>query len=170
MTTLINDITFKNAELNDLAYIIKVYNQTIPSRMVTADTTPVTIANRLEWFYAHNQTNRPLWLIAYQDQPCGWVSLSSFYGRPAYDNTVEISLYIEQEFRARKIGQYTVAELEKYAKKQGIETILGYIFAHNQPSLALFTKMNYQKWGFLPAVAELDHIKRDLIIMGKPIN
>lgn len=36
-------ITFKNATLEDLPTIIEIYNSTVPGRMVTADTEPVTI-------------------------------------------------------------------------------------------------------------------------------
>lgn len=165
----VTHITFRDAQHADLAFIVDVYNQTIPSRMVTADTEPVTPESRQAWFYAHNPKTRPLWLIYYKQQPCGWVSLSTFYGRPAYDKTVEMSLYIHQDFRGKKIGEYTVQSIEKFAKQNGLEAILCYIFGHNQPSLGLFNKMGYQKWGLLPNVARLDNIQRDLVILGKTI-
>lgn len=163
-------ITFDNAELSDLPFIVEVYNQTISSKMVTADTSPISIDSRIEWFNAHNPQTRPLWIIKYYNQKCGWVSLSNFYGRPAYDKTVEISLYIHQDFRHKKIGQFTVLSLEDYAKNNGIETILSFVFGHNLPSLSLFKKMGYQEWGFLPGIALLDNIKRDLMIMGKTLS
>jgi Sortase and related acyltransferases len=169
MTEFNNDITFKNAELNDLPYIVDIYNQTIPGRMITADTSPVTVADRIAWFEEHNTTNRPLWLIQYKNKPCGWVSLSTFYGRPAFNKTVEVSLYIEEQYRGKKIGQYTMQTLEKYAQEIGICNIFCFIFGHNQPSLALFNKLGYQKWGLLPGIAELDEIKRDLVILGKQL-
>lgn len=167
ITDMTPEITFTNAQISDLAFIVNVYNQTIPSRMVTADTNPITVDSKMAWFAAHNPQTRPLWLISYQGKACGWVSLSTFYGRPAYDSTVEISLYLHQDYRGKKIGQHTVKHLETFAKKNGIEAILCYIFGHNQPSLYLFEKMGYQKWGHLPNIAKLDDIKRDLIILGK---
>lgn len=169
MNSIASNITFSNAKLIDLSFIVSVYNQTIASRMVTADTSPVSIESRLDWFHAHKTDKRPLWLIKYQNQSCGWVSLSSFYGRPAYDKTVEISLYIDSAYRGKKIGQYTVNIIEGHAINNGIETILCYIFSHNKPSLSLFTKLNYQQWGYLPQVAELDNIQRDLTILGKKL-
>lgn len=170
MNDTATDVTFVDAKLNDLTFIIDVYNQTIASRMVTADVLPITVESRLEWFGAHNATSRPLWLIKYQSQPCGWISLSTFYGRSAYNKTVEISVYIHQDFRNKKIAQRAVIAIEQFARNHDIETILSYIFAHNQPSLSLFEKLGYYKWGHLPNVAELDNIKRDLVILGKPIN
>ena len=160
-------ITYVNATLDDLPFIVEVYNSTIASRQVTADLQPVSVESRIAWFEQHNSQKRPLWLIKYQNQPCGWVSLSSFYGRPAYDKTVEISLYIHQDFRGKKIGQTAVREIESFAKQVGIDAILSYVFGHNIPSIKLFEKMQYQQWALLPKIAELDGVKRDLVILGK---
>ncbi|WP_085246580.1 GNAT family N-acetyltransferase [Gilliamella mensalis] len=163
-------ITYHDATLEDLPFIVDVYNSTIAGRQVTADTEPVSVESRLEWFYQHNPQNRPLWLIKYQDQPCGWISLSSFYGRPAFYKTVEISLYLHQDFRGKKIGQFVVDKIEQFAKQVGIEAIFSYVFRHNLPSVNLFKKMQYQQWGLLPKIAELDNIQRDLMIWGKRLD
>ncbi|MCO6539319.1 MAG: N-acetyltransferase [Gilliamella sp.] len=163
-------ITYHDATLEDLPFIVDVYNSTIAGRQVTADTVPVSVESRLEWFYQHNPNNRPLWLIKYQDKPCGWISLSSFYGRPAFYKTVEISLYLHQDFRGKKIGQFMVDKIEQFAKQAGIEAIFSYVFRHNLPSVNLFKKMQYQQWGLLPKIAELDNVQRDLVILGKRLD
>ncbi len=160
-------ITYVDATLDDLPFIVDVYNSTIASRQITADLQPVSVESRFAWFEQHNPQKRPLWLIKYDNQPCGWVSLSSFYGRPAFDKTVEISLYLHQDFRGKKIGQTAVQEIESFAKQAGIDAILSYVFGHNIPSIKLFEKMQYQQWALLPKIAELDGVKRDLVILGK---
>ena len=160
-------ITYVDATLDDLPFIVDVYNSTIASRQITADLQPVSVESRFAWFEQHNPQKRPLWLIKYDNQPCGWVSLSSFYGRPAFDKTVEISLYLHQDFRGKKIGQTVVQEIESFAKQAGIDAILSYVFGHNIPSIKLFEKMQYQQWALLPKIAELDGVKRDLVILGK---
>ncbi|OCG37907.1 MULTISPECIES: GNAT family N-acetyltransferase [unclassified Gilliamella] len=163
-------ITYHDATLEDLSFIVDVYNSTIAGRQVTADTVSVSVESRLEWFYQHNPNNRPIWLIKYQDRPCGWISLSSFYGRPAFYKTVEISLYLHQDFRGKKIGQFMVDKIEQFAKQAGIEAIFCYVFRHNLPSVNLFKKMQYQQWGLLPKIAELDNVQRDLVILGKRLD
>ncbi|OCG79349.1 GNAT family N-acetyltransferase [Gilliamella sp. Occ4-3] len=163
-------ITYHDATLEDLSFIVDVYNSTIAGHQVTADTVPVSVESRLDWFYQHNPKNRPLWLIKYQDRPCGWISLSSFYGRPAFYKTVEISLYLHQDFRGKKIGQFMVDKIEQFAKQAGIEAIFSYVFRHNLPSVNLFKKMQYQQWGLLPKIAELDNVQRDLVILGKRLD
>jgi phosphinothricin acetyltransferase len=49
----------------------------------------------------------------------------------------------------------------------GIKTLLGFIFADNSPSLRLFEKFGFQRWGYLPAVAEFESLERDLVIVGR---
>jgi L-amino acid N-acyltransferase YncA len=45
--------------------------------------------------------------------------------------------------------------------------LLGFVFAHNEPSLKLLKKFGFSEWGYLPQVANLDGIERDLVILGK---
>jgi phosphinothricin acetyltransferase len=49
----------------------------------------------------------------------------------------------------------------------GINTLLGYIFSHNEPSLQLFLKSGFEEWAHLPNIARLDGIERSLKILGK---
>lgn len=163
------DITFRDASLEDLSIIIDIYNSTIPSRMVTADTEPVTIKDRLDWFHAHNPEKRPLWIVEYDSKICGWVSLQSFYGRPAYNATAEISIYLHEHFRGKGLGKKILKKVMMECPKLEIETLLGFIFGHNKSSLRLFQSVGFEKWAHLPEVANLDGIKRDLLILGKKI-
>ena len=54
---------FRNANSSDLPLIVEIYNSTIASRLVTADTEPVSVESRINWFEAHNADTRPLWII-----------------------------------------------------------------------------------------------------------
>lgn len=44
----------------DLPAIVDIYNATIPSRLVTADLEPVSVASRERWFADHQRRTRPL--------------------------------------------------------------------------------------------------------------
>ena|SRR6478736_8246644 len=160
----------RNATLDDLDLIVSIYNSTIPTRMVTADTTEVTVASRLNWFHEHSADKRPLWVMEDDNKIIGWVSFQSFYGRPAYDNTAEISIYLETSVRGKGLGK----EVLKYAMERcgqfKIKTVLGFIFAHNEPSLRLFKSFGFEQWAMLPNIAVLDGVERSLTIVGKRIN
>lgn len=163
-------LTYRDAVQADLATIVAIYNATIASRMVTADTEPVSVESRQQWFNEHNGDRRPLWMIEDETKAVvGWVSFQSFYGRPAYNATVEISIYLDPAQRGKGMGkailQYCITE----APKLGIKTLLGFIFAHNEPSLKLFRQAGFQDWANLPNIALLDNQEQGLKILGKRI-
>ncbi len=162
-----HQLKFRNAEQQDLPYIVEIYNSTIASRMVTADTEPVSVASRQKWFDEHNASKRPLWMVEDQNnQLLGWVSFQSFYGRPAYDATVEISIYLDEQQRGRGLGKQILQHCMDKAPGLGVHTLLGFIFAHNLASIALFEKMGVEEWANLPNIATLDQEERSLKILG----
>jgi phosphinothricin acetyltransferase len=165
-----HSLFYRNANEADLEKIVAIYNSTVGSRMVTADTEPVTLESRQAWFAGHNPQKRPLWVVAdSQNQTIGWVSFQSFYGRPAYDVTAEISIYLDAEHRGNGRGKVILQHCMEQAPMLGIKTLLAFIFGHNEPSLRLFRHMGFQEWAMLPKVALLDGQERDLKILGKRV-
>ncbi len=67
------------------------------------------------------------------------------------------------------IGRALLARAVERAPLLGLKTLLGFIFGHNEASLHLFESFGFERWAVLPAVAELDGIERDLIILGRRI-
>jgi len=165
------ELQFRNADLKDLEKIVEIYNSTIPSRMVTADTENVSVESRRQWFEEHNSETRPLWIIENNDhETVGWVSFSSFYGRPAYNGTVEMSIYLDESSRGRGYGKKVMEYCIDKAPCLGIKTLLGFIFSHNEASLRLFKNFGFEEWGLFPDVAVLDGIERSLTILGKRVS
>jgi phosphinothricin acetyltransferase len=159
---------YRQATLNDLPGIVEIYNTTVPSRMVTADTEPVTVDSRVKWFEDHHPDHRPLWIVEdEQHHMAGWISFNSFYGRPAYQATAEISLYLHPNARGKGLGKEVLQHAMRSSEALGIKTLLGFIFAHNEPSLKLFRGLGFSDWALLPDIAVLDGVERSLIIVGK---
>ncbi len=163
------EMVIREATREDLQAIVDIYNETIPTRMVTADIEPVTVESREAWFLEHHPDFRPLWVVEINGHVCAWLSFQSFYGRPAYRHTAEISIYIAKTYRGKGIGKQLVQKAIDECPRLQIKTLLGFIFAHNEPSLRLFSHFGFETWGHLPKVAELDGIERDLVIVGKRI-
>ncbi len=165
---------FRDAVLDDLPAIVEIYNSTVASRMVTADLNPVPVESRRAWFDAHSPQHRPLWVVeadiadeADTGKLLGWLSFSDFYGRPAYAATVEVSIYLDAAARGRGLGRAFLEKALAAAPGLGVKTVLGFVFGHNEPSLALFRAYGFDDWGRLPRVASLDGIERDLVIVGR---
>ncbi len=162
-------IDFIHAQQNDLKKIVDTYNSTVESRLVTADLEPVTTASKQMWFDAHSPNRRPLWIILTDSTYAGWMSFNSFYGRPAYDGTVEVSIYLEEKVRGKGLGKICLEKAFEACLELNITTLLGFIFDHNEPSLKLFYTMGFEKWAHLPKIANMGDAERGLIILGKRI-
>ena len=163
-------LTYRDAKRSDLEKITEIYNSTIASRLVTADTEPVSVESKVNWFDEHSSDKRPLWVVENEaNEIVGWVSFQSFYGRPAYDATVEISIYLDAGQRGKGLGKQVLEYSINRAPEFGIKTILGFIFSHNEPSLKLFKHFGFEEWANLPNIAVLDNTERSLTILGKRI-
>ena len=155
---------------DDLNDIVGIYNSTISTRQSTADTSEVSVKSRLEWFRQHDPQKRPLLVHENKGKVVGWVSFQSFYGRPAYDHTAEISIYISPGQRGKGLGRSLLEESLELTKKLNIKTVVCFIFSHNATSIKLFKSFGFKEWGVLPGVAEMDGIEYSLSIIGKRVN
>lgn len=137
--------------------------------MATADTAPVTVAQREPWFAEFTPESRPLWVATATagSRVQGWLSLRSFYGRPAYHATCEVGVYVAPEAQRQGVARGLLAHALAAGPGLGLRTLLAFVFGHNQPSLVLFERAGFTQWGRLPRVAELDGVERDLVILGR---
>jgi len=100
----------RHATEADLAAIVAIYNSTVPTRQSTADTQEVSVESRRERFRQHTPDRRSLLVHEIQNRIVAWVSFQSFRGRPAYDYTSEISIYIAPQYRGQGLGRQLLME------------------------------------------------------------
>ena len=160
-------VRVRDAIESDLPAIVAIYNSTIPGGMVTADTAPVSVESRLPWFRSHTPDRRPFWVAEDAGGAvCAWLSFSDFHPRPAYHPTAEISVYVAETHRRRGLAGLLLRRAIATAPCVNVRSMVGLIWAHNEPSLRLFARHGFVKWGHLPRVALLQGVERDLVIVG----
>lgn len=161
----------RTAAIDDLPSIVAIYNASIPGRLATADTEPVSVEQRTPWFREFDPARRPLWVAeGARAGVLGWLSLRSFYGRPAYAGTVEVGVYVASQAQRQGLGAALLQHAVRSAPVLGIRTVLAFVFGHNAPSIRLFERAGFVRWGLLPRVAELDGVERDLAILGRRLD
>jgi len=157
----------RDAVVTDLDAIVGIYNSSIPGRLATADIEPVSTDSRRAWLLDRDPSRYPVWVIERDHQIIGWLSFNKFYGRAAYNATSEVSIYVDPKAQKAGVASQLLEHAFARAGSLGFETLLAFVFAHNEPSVALCRKFGFQQWGHLPRVAVLDGIERDLLILGK---
>jgi len=159
----------RDAREADLPEIVRIYNEAIPGREATADTEPVTVESRRGWLMERDRRH-PVLVLEQDGMVAGWLSLSRFYGRPAYGATAEVGIYVATAAQGRGVAKTLLQAALDRAPALGLTTFLGFVFAHNRRSVALCQRFGFQRWGYLPRVALLDGVERDLVILGKRLD
>jgi L-amino acid N-acyltransferase YncA len=163
-------VRIREARPSDLARTVAIYNASIPGRTATADLEPVDVEQRRAWFDDHDPVRRPLWVAEADGTVAGFLSLKDFYeGRRGYASTAEIGVYVAPEHQGTGVGGALLDHAVAAAPALGLSTLLAFVFAHNQASIALFERRGFERWGLLPAVADLDGRSTDLAILGRPV-
>jgi L-amino acid N-acyltransferase YncA len=160
------NLLIRDAVEPDLPAIVEIYNATVPTRMVTAELEPTTVEARLPWFREHSRHQYPFWVAESERRVIGWLDFKKFLPRCAYRGTAEISVYVDENFRRRGVGQRLLQHAITRAPSLGITALVGLIFGHNERSLKLFERLGFERWAFLPGVAQLDGVQRDLVMVG----
>ena len=160
-------IVLRDAIEADLPAIVEIHNAAIATRISTAQLEPVTVEGRREWFRAHSPVQYPIWVAELDGAIAGWLSFAEFLPRWAYRGTAEVSLYISERFQRRGIGLKLLHRAIARGPRLGMHSVVGLIFSRNKPSIELFRAAGFERWGFLPGVARVDQIPRDLTIFGR---
>ena len=153
----------------DLPAIVEIYNAAIQGRISTAQLDPVSVEGRLPWFREHSPGSHPLWVAEIDEKIAGWLSLHPFITRSAYRGTAEIGVYVSANFRRRGLGHALIEKALAQARPLELTVLVGCIFGHNEPSLRLFERLGFERWGFLPRIARVDGVERDLVIVGRHV-
>lgn len=82
----------------------------------------------------------------------GWVSLSRWSDRKAYDGTVELSLYVDESHRGRGIGTMLLERALEEGRCLGLHTVISRIAGENEVSIHLHTRFGFEKIGTMREV------------------
>ena len=153
-----NKIETRIAKIEDLPQIVEIYNQAIVSKKSTGDIKTFNVEERLGWFKDHDPEKYPI-IVAYNsDRIVGYIYLSPCRkGREALEKTVEVSYYIHSDYQRIGVGTTLLKTMLAQAKSANYKTIIAILFDVNEGSKKLLTKYNFQKWGVLPGVVNIDN-------------
>ena len=151
----------------DLPRILSIYNHEVLSSTATYDTQPRTGDQHAHWF-SHHDTAHPVIVAAAsmghsaaasmghsaepQSMVCGWASLSRWSDRPAYDSSVEVSVYVAEEHRGKGIGKQLLQALVEEGRAQGHHALFGRISSDNTVSIRLHESLGFLVVGVLKEV------------------
>lgn len=163
-------INIRQATIDDLPQIVTIYNQAVPSHIVTDDSSPISIASRKKWFTQFDPTH-PLWVAEENNHVCGWCALENFFAHPAYQFSAEIAIYLDKQWQQQGLGKRLLKYIDQQVESTlQLKTVVAYVYERNLPSQKLFTCCGYKQWGSLPQISQVAGEMRTLLIYGKHFN
>ncbi|MCX6286574.1 MAG: GNAT family N-acetyltransferase [Bacteroidetes bacterium] len=162
-------IILRKAVEGDLPALVEILNHGIKTRQSVGYYVSQSVAEMKDWFAEHMHSERYPVMVAEEDnQVIGWISLSPYRkGREAFNRTGEISAYIHEDHFRKGIGQKLLDHILLFAAGTGFRIIFAIVLDRNTPSIKLLEKNNFERWAFLPEVAEIDGILLNHLYFGK---
>ena len=167
--------TYRTARAEDLDAIVEIYNYSTFTLESTCDIEPISEESRRQWFESHlDHPTRPIW-VAETDSlklpgVAGYLVFSHFMNeRAGYFITADIAIYLHPNVQNKGLGSYLLQNAIATAPALKIETLAATIFASNTPSIRLFAKCGFEQWAYMPRVARLFEIERDLVMVGRRV-
>ncbi|MRR17694.1 MAG: N-acetyltransferase family protein [Deltaproteobacteria bacterium] len=160
-------MNIRTAAIEDLKAMVEIYNQAIAAGRMTADITPFTTAGRKKWFLDHTPDKYPIWVGEDNHVIVGYLTISPYRpGRLALRHTAEVSCFIHFEHHRQGIASDLLRHAIGACPALQIKNLFAIIIDSNQASINLMVKYGFEKWGYLPRVAEFDGIEYGHLYYG----
>jgi phosphinothricin acetyltransferase len=141
-------LTVRAASEDDLGSINDIYNHYVIQTHFTFDVEPISIEARREWLEHHGTSGRHRVLVAVSDEAVmGFASSSRFRPKPAYETSVETSIYLAPDMVARRAGSRLYEQLFKVLEDEDVHRAYAGISLPNPASIALHERFGFKRVG-----------------------
>lgn len=133
--------------------ILEILNDAIVSSTALYDYHPRASESMVPWFESKERSNFPV--IGLEDDGgrlAGFASYGHFRDWPAYKYTVEHSVYVRSDVRARGLGTTLLKALIQQAQEQDYHVMVGAVDRRNEASVRLHMKLGFIHAGALNEV------------------
>lgn len=138
----------RKIEQKDIPVCLDWYNRYIENSTATFETERLSLQQFEE--RVRTVTRRYPWLMLEEDgQPVGYVYLSPFMSRDAYDWTADVSVYLDPEKRGHGYGRILMEEIIRTARDAGFRNLISIITSDNHASIHLHESLGFRFSGEL---------------------
>lgn len=133
----------------DWGTVAEIYKQGLEEGTSTFNTECPSFA---EWNEGHLRNCR--FVFEEEGKVVGWIALSPTSSRCAYKGCVEMSVYVDRNYRGHGIGTALVNTIIREAEQCGYWSIYSAIFSINKASIALHKKCGFREIGYRERIAK----------------
>ena len=153
MVGIMSELQIRRAVIDDVQECLIIYNYEVEHGVATLDLEPRTLEEWHEWYNAHSDEHHPIIVGTIDSVVVGYASLSPYRTKDAFKSTVELSIYIHQEYRGKGVASKLMAHILEHAKEtETLHTVVSVITAGNAASTALHERFGFTYCGLTPQV------------------
>jgi len=142
----------RQAQQTDTQEILAIYNDAILHTTAVYKYVEETLAERQAWLKEKTDKNLPVFVFEEDGKVIGFATYGPFRLYPAYQYTIENSIYVHPDYSGKGIASKLMAQLIEQAKKDGYKTMIACIDADNTASIRLHKKFGFTHSGTLSNV------------------
>jgi len=130
--------------INDVEQLLDIYNYYVKNTIVTFDIEPLTIEifkKKVELI----SNIFPFIVFEENNEILGYAYGSKWRPKPAYNHTVESTVYVKHNTQGKQIGTKLYTELLQELKQQKFHTVIGGLTLPNEASVKLHKKFGFKE-------------------------
>ena len=155
------------AHPGDAEAIRTIYNHEVLTSTATMDIRPRSVDEQLTWMNERSGAHVVLVAVAHDGTVIGFGSLSPWRTRPAYNTTVEDSVYVAQQAQAGGVGRLLLTALVETANAHGFHAVMARVVAGHQASAGLHSSLGFELVGREREVGRKFGRWHDVLLMEK---
>lgn len=139
----------RSANLDDLPRIVDIYNYYVVHSHSTFDIKQFSPDQKRSWFDSFSRSGLYRLLVSEaDDRIVGYASSTRFKERPAYNSSVETSIYMDADAVGSGFGRELYSTLlDELGEHESIHRAYGVIALPNEPSVALHERLGFKHVG-----------------------
>ena len=134
----------RNVQIEDAQELLDIYNYYVVNTVITFDLEALSLDAFKEKITTVS-ADYPFIVYEENSEILGYAYGSKFRPKPAYNNTVESTVYLKHGAQGKQIGSKLYNELLFLLKQKNVHVVLGVLTLPNEASVKLHEKFNFEK-------------------------
>jgi len=148
-----SELVIRPITKDDIPSCLDIYNYEVVNGVATLDLEPRTLTEWQAWFEVHQTQEHCIIVGIMDDVVVGYASLSPYRTKDAFKSTVELSIYIHEDYRGKGVASKLMAHILDHARvTDTLHTVVSVITAGNAASTALHERFEFTYCGLTPQV------------------
>lgn len=142
-----SEILIRPARRDDLPALVGIYNHYVANGHANFTTEQQTVASRSAWFDGYAGGPHRLLVAQAENRVVGYAGSARYRPAPAFDHTVETSVYLHPDERGRGTGSRLYAALLDALAGEPVHLAVAGVALPNAASVALHRRHGFREVG-----------------------